>query len=105
MKKNFRTTLQHGCEFKIIGPMKRRTLKIEERGDYFAKKTTPVVRLKGRWLQAAGFPAGRHLQLTVISPGVIELRVMRMARAPSPEFQMAAMRLDHAIAADRARNK
>jgi hypothetical protein len=39
----------------------KRKLKIEERGDYFARKTVPTVRLKGKWLQAAGFPAGRHL--------------------------------------------
>ena len=56
--------------------MKKRTLKIEERGDYATRKTTPVVRLKGKWLQAAGFPAGKHLELTVIAPGVIELRVI-----------------------------
>jgi cell division inhibitor SulA len=56
--------------------MKTRTLKIEESGDYAAKKITPTVRLKGKWLQAAGFPPGKHLELTVISPGVIELRVI-----------------------------
>lgn len=54
----------------------KRKLKIESRGDYHAKKTTPIVRLKGKWLQAAGFPSGKHLELTVIAPGVIELRVI-----------------------------
>ncbi len=53
----------------------KRTLKIEERGDYFRKRTIPTVRLKGKWLQAAGFPPGKHLTLQVISQGVIELRV------------------------------
>ena len=52
-----------------------RRLKIEERGDYFKKQTIPTVRLKGKWLQAAGFPPGKHLTLTVIAAGVIELRV------------------------------
>ena len=56
--------------------MSKRTLKIEERGDFYRKRTVPTVRLKGKWLQAAGFPAGRHLELTVISTGVIELRVI-----------------------------
>lgn len=56
--------------------MSKRTLKIEERGDYSERKTFPAVRLKGKWLQSAGFPAGKHLELTVISPGVIELRVI-----------------------------
>lgn len=46
--------------------MKSRTLKIEESGDYAAKKTHPAVRLKGKWLQAAGFPPGKHIELRVI---------------------------------------
>ncbi len=55
--------------------MSKRTLKIEERGDYFRKQTIPTVRLKGKWLQAAGFAPGRYLTLTIIAQGVIELRV------------------------------
>jgi hypothetical protein len=88
--------------------MKRR-IKIEEQITeglnkcYLSKQTrVPKVRLAGKWLQAAGFNPGTHLELTVISPGVIELRVCGVPRVDH-EFQIAAMRLDHAIAADEAR--
>jgi len=53
----------------------QRTLKIEERGDFHARQTVPTVRLKGKWLQAAGFPPGRRVTLTVLALGVIELRL------------------------------
>lgn len=35
--------------------MVQRNLKIEERGDFAAKRIIPALRLKGKWLQAAGF--------------------------------------------------
>ena len=53
----------------------QRTLKIEERGDFAARQTFPAVRLKGKWLQAAGFPPGQRVTLTVLALGVIELRL------------------------------
>ena len=62
--------------------MTTRRIKIEERGDFFLKKTIPVVRLKGRWLLAAGFPAGRHVELTVIAPGILELRLAGVHKSP-----------------------
>lgn len=55
-------------------PITHRNLKIEERGDFFRRKTFPMVRLKGQWLRAAGFESGTRLALSVISPGIIELR-------------------------------
>ena len=53
----------------------QRTLKIEERGDFHARQTVPTVRLKGKWLQKAGFPPGQRVKLTVLGLGVIELRL------------------------------
>lgn len=53
-----------------------RCIKIEEMGDYARKKTVPSIRLKGKWLQAAGFPPGQHLQLKVVALGCLELRVI-----------------------------
>ncbi len=82
--------------------MKTRTLKIEETGDPFKYGIVPKVRITGKWLEAAGFPPGERLTLTLISPGVIEMRVCG-APAPTEAFHIAAMRLDHAIAADKAR--
>ncbi len=71
-------------------------MKIEERGDYFRKRTVPTVRLKGKWLRAAGFPAGRYLTLTVVSPGVIELRVCEQ-RPVDRAFEAASAKLDKAL--------
>ena len=68
----------------------------------YTRSVVPKVRLCGKWLQAAGFAPGTHLDLTVVSPGVIELRVCGKPRNDQ-EFSIAAMRLDHAIAADEAR--
>ena len=80
----------------------KRKLKIEEqvnpqRGDehcpYRKETRVPRVRLAGKWLQAAGLAPGQHVEITVIARGVIELRLC------SPEFNIVAQRLDHAIAA------
>ena len=68
----------------------------------YTRQIVPKVRLCGKWLQAAGFEPDTHLELTVISRGVIELRVCGVPRADH-EFEIAAMRLDHALAADAAR--
>jgi hypothetical protein len=78
-----------------------RTLKIEESGDFWRRKTHPVIRLKGRWLHAAGFPPGEHLTLTVLSPGVIELRLRQPHELPATRAERLALSagFDHAIAA------
>ena len=59
----------------------KRKIKIEgeilDKTVYRPRRTIPKVRLKGRWLQAAGFDPGCHLELTVIATDVIELRVIR----------------------------
>lgn len=85
-----------------LSPNRTRALKIEERGDFFSGKTFPMVRLRGKWLQAAGFPPGQRLTVKIVSPGVIEMRVCGKP-APTEAFHIAAMRLDHAIAAAEAR--
>jgi hypothetical protein len=47
-----------------------RTLKIEADGDFWKGVTLPKNRLMGRWLERAG----HRVQVTCVSPGVIELR-------------------------------
>jgi len=42
----------------------QRKLKIRETGDYFNKKTIPEIRLKGKWLQEAGFRYNEHVKVT-----------------------------------------
>ena len=51
-----------------------RTLKIEADGDFWKGVTMPKIRLMGRWLERAGFTPGNRVQVTCVSPGVIELR-------------------------------
>lgn len=84
---------------KIMNPRK---IKIEERGDFYRKRTVPTVRLKGKWLQAAGLAPGQYVTVTVVSPGVIELRLCGQPE-PDGHYQIAALRLDKAIEADKER--
>ena len=62
----------------------------------------PKVRLKGRWLQAAGFSPGTQIMVTVCSPGVLELRVIESERDRAArlgaEFLDTAQRLDVVLA-------
>ena len=50
-----------------------RTLKIEEDGDFWKGGIKPKIRIKGRWLERAGFKPGNHVNVKCIAPGVIEL--------------------------------
>ncbi len=91
----------------------RRKIKVEELCQCSARSNglanyresrVPQVRLKGKWLQAAGLAPGQHIQITVCSPGVIELRLIEAPEARAArlgaEFLATAQRLDAAIAAN-----
>ena len=54
--------------------MKSRTLKIEQDGDFWKGKVRPKIRLKGKWLEQAGFKPGTHVNVKSLGHGVIELR-------------------------------
>ena len=54
--------------------MNTRMLKIEEDGDFWKGKIKPKIRLKGYWLEQAGFKPGNHVTVKSIAHGVIELR-------------------------------
>jgi hypothetical protein len=51
-----------------------RKLKIEAEGDAWKGLIKPKIRLMGRWLERAGFRPGNHVQVTCVTPGMIELR-------------------------------
>jgi hypothetical protein len=51
-----------------------RTLKIEADGDFSKGLIKPKIRITGQWLERAGFSPGNRVQVTCVSPGVIELR-------------------------------
>ncbi len=66
---------------------------IEEDGASYEKsKRRPKVRLKGRWLQAAGFPIGKYVELSIPCPGVIEMRVCGASEARKPRLPGPAVR-------------
>ncbi len=51
-----------------------RTLKIEADGDFWKGLIKPKIRIKGHWLERAGFRPGNRVQVACIAPGIIELR-------------------------------
>ena len=80
----------------------KRKLKIEEFGGGFGKDSGSTIRVKGKWLKRLGFHPKAYVELTAISPGVLEIRLCGVAPI-CPEFAITAHRLDHAIALDEAR--
>lgn len=54
--------------------MNSRTLKIEEDGDFSLGLIKPKIRLRGGWLERAGFKPGSRVSVTCLAHGVIELR-------------------------------
>ena len=62
---------QNGSATKIPD---HRTLKVEEDGDFFQKKIKPKIRLKGYWLERAGFKPGNQVNVKCVAPGILELR-------------------------------
>jgi Toxin SymE, type I toxin-antitoxin system len=51
-----------------------RTLKIEEDGDHWRGRIKPKIRLRGHWLEKAGFKPGNRVSVNCLAHGVIELR-------------------------------
>jgi hypothetical protein len=56
--------------------MNIRTLKVEKTGDFFYRKVKPAIRLKGRWLERAGFPPDSQAQVILRETGVLEIRCL-----------------------------
>ena len=89
--------------------MKTRLLTIEEFGDAFQARVMPTklasqIRLKGQWLKRSGFPAGSLAKVTIVSPGVLDIRLVTQSETPEQMSRLQVMqRLDSAIAfVDRA---
>ena len=73
-----------------------RQLQIESCGDYFYKRVFPAIRLKGQWLQQAGFHPGARVQVTQVQSGVLELRVCGPVPLTADAFDVI-QRLDAAL--------
>ena len=52
----------------------KRTLKIEAVGDFAAGKIKPKIRLKGRWLERAGFKPGHQVEIHSLKAGELTLQ-------------------------------
>jgi hypothetical protein len=61
----------------------RRILTIENMGDAWRRKVFSGIRLKGQWLTSAGFHPGHRVAVTVVSRGVMELRLIGKSEADS----------------------
>lgn len=53
---------------------KPRSLKIEITGDAYYRKTRPLIRLSGRWLEQAGFKPGHRVEILSLKPGELSLQ-------------------------------
>jgi hypothetical protein len=51
-----------------------RSLKIEADGDYWRKTIKPKIRLRGNWLEHAGFKPGNRVSVKCVAAGIMELR-------------------------------
>ncbi len=56
-------------------PPVNRRIKVETVGDFFRKRTTPLIRLKGKWLADWGVPSNQHVRVTQVGPGKLLLEV------------------------------
>lgn len=42
-------------------------------GDFFSRKVKPAIRLKGRWLERAGFHPDTHVRVIIRATGILEI--------------------------------
>ena len=62
-------------------------------------KLASQIRLKGQWLKRSGFPAGSLAKVTIVSPGVLDIRLVTQSETPEQMSRLQVMqRLDSAIA-------
>lgn len=70
---------------KAPGEAAVRKLKIEADGDFWRGLTKPKIRLMGRWLERAGFSPGSYVEVTCVSPGILELRTSNPQSGKDPK--------------------
>lgn|ERR1041385_5986098 len=76
-------------------PNRQRHLKIERLGDSWRGNIHSGIRLKGQWLSQAGFPPGERVSVSVMAPGVIELRLV--PQSTPAESETTRLRIAEAI--------
>ena len=50
-----------------------RTIKVETTGDYFYSQVKPAIRLKGNWLERAGFPPNSRARIEILANGILQI--------------------------------
>ena len=55
---------------------KPRRLKVAEVGDFWQKRTHPLVRLQGKWMLDAGIAPNSYVEVTNPQPGVLVLQAV-----------------------------
>ena len=59
-----------------------RTIKVEKTGDYFYAKVKPAIRLKGNWLERAGFPPDSRARIEILANGVLQITNLALPDSP-----------------------
>ena len=57
----------------------KRVLKVEEIGDYWAEKTRPMIRLKGKWLENMGIFPNNRVVISSPENGTLIVKVLEGA--------------------------
>lgn len=76
----------------------KRKLAVEPFDDGINKISKSMLRIKGAWLTKAGFPPRSSVELTVCSPGVIEIRLCAPPQLRGEDFHNILDRLTEATA-------
>lgn len=81
--------------------MNPRILTVEERGTaYRIAARTPMIRLKGRWLQRAGFNSGAKVSVTQTQAGVLEIRVCSAVQVTADSLEIMGRITEACVHAD-----
>ena len=60
-----------------------RVLKVAEIGDFWRKRTTPAIRLQGKWMAQAGLLPNRYVQVFNPCPGVLVIHILEDCYQPA----------------------
>lgn len=75
-----------------------RSLAIEESGTNYRRERASLIRLRGRWLRAAGFTPGQRVSVQVEQGRLVIVPADQQSRAADDSFTITCQRLDRALA-------
>jgi hypothetical protein len=65
----------------------QRKLKVEHRGDFYERKTYPLLRLQGKWLWQAGFLPDSYVNLTIEQGRIVIVPQKATEKGPIPAIK------------------